>query len=75
MVFGLALIGKRKFEVDKDLKAKGLVKAGGTYGFIYRPGKKDRGLRSWSEIMAHIPRNMEGGEVSLTNPTLGRFQG
>jgi hypothetical protein len=24
--------------------------------------------------MAHIPRNMEGGEVSLTNPPLGRLE-
>jgi hypothetical protein len=48
MVLGLALIGKRKLEVGKDLKTKGLVKSwGGTYGFIYRPGERDRGLRSW----------------------------
>jgi hypothetical protein len=48
MVLGAALvIGKRKLEVGEDLKAKGLVRARGTYGFIYRPGEKDRGLRSW----------------------------
>jgi hypothetical protein len=47
MVFGFALIGKRKLEVGKDLKAKGLVRAEGTYGFIYKLGKKDHGLRSW----------------------------
>jgi hypothetical protein len=47
MVLGAALmIGKRKLEVGKDLKAKGLVKSWGTYGFIYRTGEKDRGLRS-----------------------------
>jgi hypothetical protein len=48
MVLGAALvIGKRKLEVGEDLKAKGLVKSWGTYGFIYMPGEKDRGLRSW----------------------------
>jgi hypothetical protein len=47
MILGFVLIGERKLEVGKDLKAKGLVKAGGTYGFIYRPGEADRGLRSW----------------------------
>jgi hypothetical protein len=48
MVLGAALVtGKRKLEVGEDLKAKGLVRAGGTYGFIYRPGERDRGLRSW----------------------------
>jgi hypothetical protein len=33
MVFGLALIGKRKLEVGKDLKAKGLVKSWGHLWF------------------------------------------
>jgi hypothetical protein len=33
MVFGLALIGKRKLEVGKDLKAKGLVKSWGHLRF------------------------------------------
>jgi hypothetical protein len=47
MILGLALIGKRKLEVGKDLRAKGLVKSWGTYGFIYRPGETDHGLRSW----------------------------
>jgi hypothetical protein len=47
MILGFALIGERKLEAGKDLKAKGLVKAGGTYGFIYRHGEADRGLRSW----------------------------
>jgi hypothetical protein len=47
MVLGAALvIWNRKLEVGKDLKAKGLVKSWGTYGFIYRTGEKDRGLRS-----------------------------
>jgi hypothetical protein len=48
MVLGLALIGKRKLEVGEDLKTKGLVRAGGTHGFIYRPGEK----RSWPQVVA-----------------------
>jgi hypothetical protein len=48
MVLGAALvIGKRKLEAGKDLKAKGLVKSWGAYDFIYRTGEKDRVLRSW----------------------------
>jgi hypothetical protein len=34
------------------LKTKGLVKSWGTHDFIYRPGEKDRGLRSWPQIVA-----------------------
>jgi hypothetical protein len=33
MILGFVLIGKRRFEVGKDLRAKGLVKSWGTYGF------------------------------------------
>jgi hypothetical protein len=33
MILGFALIGKRKPEVDKDLKAKGLVKSWGHLRF------------------------------------------
>jgi hypothetical protein len=33
MILGLALIGKRKLEVDKDLRAKGLVKSWGHLRF------------------------------------------
>jgi hypothetical protein len=40
-------LGKENLRIGEDLKAKGLVRAGGTYGFFYRPGEKDRGLRSW----------------------------
>jgi hypothetical protein len=48
MVLGAAMvIWKRRLEVGKDLKAKGLVKSWGIYGFIYKIGEKDRGLRSW----------------------------
>jgi hypothetical protein len=36
MVLGVALvIGERKLEAGKDLKAQGLVKSWGTYSFIY----------------------------------------
>jgi hypothetical protein len=34
----------------------------------------DRGLRSWLWIVVHIPRKLEGGEVSLTNPPSGRLE-
>jgi hypothetical protein len=44
-------LGKESLRLAKKLKAKGLVKSWGTYGFIYRTGEKDRGLRSW-----HISR-------------------
>jgi hypothetical protein len=74
MILGFALIWERKPEDGRDLKAKGLVRAEGTYGFIYRLDEADRGLRSWPWIMAHIPRNMESGEVSLTNPPSGRLE-
>jgi hypothetical protein len=33
MILGLALIGKRKLEIGKDLKAKGLVKSWGHLRF------------------------------------------
>jgi hypothetical protein len=29
--------------------------------------------RSWSEIVAHIPRNLESGETPLTEQSLGRL--
>jgi hypothetical protein len=29
--------------------------------------------RSWPEIMAHIPRNLESGETPLTEPSSGRL--
>jgi hypothetical protein len=35
MIIGLALIGKRKFEVGEDLKAKGLVKSWGHLRFLF----------------------------------------
>jgi hypothetical protein len=62
MLMGFALVGKRRLEIG-ELKV-----------FIYRPGKTDRGLRSWHWIVAHIPRKLEGGEVSMTNPPSGRLE-
>jgi hypothetical protein len=41
--WGCAGDWEEKLEVGEDLKVKGLVKSWGTYGFIYRPGEKDRG--------------------------------
>jgi hypothetical protein len=29
--------------------------------------------RSWSEIVVHIPRNLGGGETSLTESSLSRL--
>jgi hypothetical protein len=29
--------------------------------------------RSWPEIVAHIPRNLGGGETPLTEPSSGRL--
>jgi hypothetical protein len=49
-------------------------RARGTYGFIYRPGKTDRGLKSWLWVVAHIPRKSEGGKVSLISPPMGRLE-
>jgi hypothetical protein len=53
---------------------KALWRARDTYGFIYRPGKTDRGLKSWLWIVEHIPRKSEGGKVSLTSPPMGRLE-
>jgi hypothetical protein len=30
--------------------------------------------RSWPQIVVHIPRNLEGGEVSLTESSSGRLE-
>jgi hypothetical protein len=64
----------KRLEIGEDLRAKGLVESWGHLWFSYRPGKTDRGLKSWLRIVAHIPRKLEGGEVSLTNPLLGRLE-
>jgi hypothetical protein len=64
-------------EEEEDLRLakiqelKAWWRARGTYGFIYRPSKTDRGLKSWLWIVAHILRKSEGGRVSLTSPPMG----
>jgi hypothetical protein len=76
MPLGFALFGRRRrLEIGKDLRAKGLVEElGAPTVFIYRPGEIDRGLRSWLWVVAHIPRKSEGGEVSLTKPPTGLLE-
>jgi hypothetical protein len=52
MLLGFALIGKRRFEVGKDLRTKGLVKSWGHLRFLFIGLVKQivasgRGFRSW----------------------------
>jgi hypothetical protein len=52
MLLGFALIGKRRFEVGKDLRTRRLVKSWGHLRFLFiGPAKpivaSGRGLRSW----------------------------
>jgi hypothetical protein len=75
LLWDVHCLERRRTEIGKDLRAKRL---GGELGapmvsFI-RPGKTDRGLKSWLWIVAHIPRKSEGGKVSLTNPPMGRLE-
>jgi hypothetical protein len=65
---------EEELRLAKIRELKALWRARGTYGFIYRPGKTDRGLKSWLWIVAHIPRKSEGGKVSLANPLAGRLE-
>jgi hypothetical protein len=65
---------EEELRLAKIRELKALWKARGTYGFIYRPGKTDRGLKSWLWIVAHIPRKSEGGKVSLASPLAGRLE-
>jgi hypothetical protein len=65
---------EEELKLAKIRELKALWRARGTYGFIYRPGKTDRGLKSWLWIEAHIPRKSEGGRVSLTSPPMGRLE-
>jgi hypothetical protein len=65
---------EEELRLAKIRELKAWWRARGTYGFIYRPGKTDRGLESWLWIVAHIPRKSEGGKVSLTNPPMGRLE-
>jgi hypothetical protein len=64
-----------KLEDGEDLKAKGLVKSWGHLWFLFIGLMKEivasgRGLRSWLVSQ----KNLEGGEVSLTNPPSGRLE-
>jgi hypothetical protein len=69
LVLGAALeIGKSKLELAKIWRLKAWWKARSTYGFV--------GLvkRSWPLIVVHILRNLESGEVSLTDSPSGRLE-
>jgi hypothetical protein len=48
MLLGFALIGKRRFEVGEDLRAKGLVKSWGHLRFSFIGLAK----RSWPQVVA-----------------------
>jgi hypothetical protein len=63
-----------ELRLAKIRELKAWWRARGTYGFIYRPGKTDRGLKTWLWIVAHIPRKPEGGKVSLTSRPMGRLE-
>jgi hypothetical protein len=72
---GCALFGEEEdLRLAKIRELKAWWRARGTYGFIYRPDKIDRGLKSWLWIVAHIPRKSEDGKVSLTSPPMGRLE-
>jgi hypothetical protein len=65
---------EEELKLAKIRELKALWRARGTYGFIYRPGKTDRGLKLWLWIVVHIPKKSEGGKVSLTSPPMGRLE-
>jgi hypothetical protein len=65
---------EEELRLEKIRELKAWWRARGTYGFIYRPGKTDRGLKSWLWIVAHILRKSEGGKVSLTSLPMGRLE-
>jgi hypothetical protein len=64
---------KEELRLAKIRELKAWWKARGTYGFIYRPSKTDRGLKSWLWIVAHIPKKSEGGKAFLDQPADGSF--
>jgi hypothetical protein len=74
LLWDVHCLERRRVEIGKDSRAKAWWRDRGTYGFIYRPGKTDRGLKSWLWIVAHIPIKSEGGKVSLTSPPKGRLE-
>jgi hypothetical protein len=49
---------EKELRLAKIRELKAWWRARGTYGFIYRPGKTDRGLKSWLWIVAHVPRKI-----------------
>jgi hypothetical protein len=65
---------EEELRLAKIRELKALWRVRGTYGFIYRPGKIDRGFKLWLWIVAHIPRKSEGGKVSLTRLPMGRLE-
>jgi hypothetical protein len=65
---------EEELRLAKIRELKAWWRARGTYCFIYRPGKTDRGLKTWLWIVAHIPRKLEGGKVSLASPPTGRLE-
>jgi hypothetical protein len=65
---------EEELRLAKIRELKALWRARGTYGFIYRLGKTDRGFKLWLWIVVHIPRKSEGGKVSLTRLPMGRLE-
>jgi hypothetical protein len=61
--------GELRLAKIRELKA--WWRARGTYGFIYRSGKTDRGLKSWLWIVAHIPRKFGKWRGFLGQPASG----
>jgi hypothetical protein len=65
---------EKGLRLAKIRELKAWWRARGTYGCIYRPGKVNRGFKSWLWIVVHIPRKTEGGKVSLASPLAGRLE-
>jgi hypothetical protein len=74
VVWDVHCLERERTEIGKDSKARRHGGARGTYGYIYRPGKINRGFESWLWIVAHIPRKSKGGKVSLASPPTGRLE-
>jgi hypothetical protein len=75
VVWDVHYLERERTEIGKDSMAKRPGgELGGTYGCIYRPSKMNRGFESWLWIVAHIPRKLEGGKVSLASPSAGRLE-
>jgi hypothetical protein len=64
------LVLEEEVYIGKGLKAKDLVKGWGHPQFLFMGLAK----KSWPEIVVHIPRNLEGGETSLTESSSGRLE-